>query len=196
LLESNTKFDNQKFWNNRYQTDPLKGSGIGSRGKNKDFKQKIINNILKKYQPESILDVGCGDLEVIKELSIKKYTGVDISEIIIEKNTKLRPDWTFIHGNFVELQKVHQFKADLVLCFDVLIHQHVYDEYLNFAKLLIDATRKIGMISAYEGFPDNQYRSEIIAYHEPISKTLSDLGAKSITRIGSYRQTAIFIFSR
>lgn len=187
-------FDNKEFWNNRYETDPALGSGIGSRNENKEYKARIIKSLIDEFQSNSVLDVGCGDLEIVKNLPFKEYTGIDISETIIEKNKKIKPVWSFLCGNFLDLKQ--NLEADMVLCFDVLIHQHNYPDYVEFVKSLVNATKNIGIVSGYEWFPEKSFRSEITAYHEPISETLQNCGAKNIKLIGNYRQTEIFAYNK
>ena len=43
----------------------------------------------------SILDVGCGDLEVFAPLPATNYTGVDISEQALSIARLKRPEWSF-----------------------------------------------------------------------------------------------------
>jgi len=186
-------FDNQKFWENRYETNPELGSGIGSRGSAAEYKSSLISWSLNQFHPESILDIGCGDLECIKNLNLTKYTGVDIARNIIPKNKKLFPQWNFICGNFLEIVKQMEIRADLVLCLDVLIHQHKYEEYISFVNAIIDSAKKIGIITAYEECPGPNNR-EIIAYHEPITKTLSNLNISKFKIIRKIKQKAFCYF--
>jgi hypothetical protein len=44
-----------------------------------------------------VLDVGCGDLEVVKALNIMDYVGIDQSPAL-EIARQLRPDWQFRLG--------------------------------------------------------------------------------------------------
>jgi hypothetical protein len=114
-------FDNAEFWDNRYRTDFNRGSGLGSRGKYKDLKVQRIGRVVEEHRVRSVLDVGCGDLVVVGDMPLENYTGVDVSEEAVRKNRSRRPDWKFIAGNFFELQKSHDLKAELVMCLDVLM---------------------------------------------------------------------------
>ena len=110
-------FNNKFFWNNRYKTDPTLGSGRGSRGHNLKMKEDIVNNILNTYNIDSVLDIGCGDCEVNKNIEFKNYTGVDVSDFIIEKNSKLYPNRNFILGDFGKIKESNltQYKYIVVM---------------------------------------------------------------------------------
>lgn len=79
-------FNNVLFWNYRYATKPELCSGIGSRGEIALYKINLLKKI--GITNSDVLDIGCGDLEIIKNLPIKEYTGVDISSEAIE-NAKI-----------------------------------------------------------------------------------------------------------
>ena len=114
-------FDNKNFWNDRYRTNMDKGSGPGSRGEQLELKNKIIQDLINKEGIRSVLDIGCGDIEILNGIEIPKYTGIDISEIVTARNRELRPQWEFL---CVDVGSTYEPEpADLVLCLDVLIHQ-------------------------------------------------------------------------
>ena len=56
-------FNNHKFWNRRYETDLVKGSGPGSRNENLLLKSSIIKQTIDQYAINTVLDIGCGDIE-------------------------------------------------------------------------------------------------------------------------------------
>src|SRR6185312_1458439 len=119
---NNIEFDNRVFWNNRYNTNLDLGSGIGSRGEHREYKKKILTDILEKYKPESVLDIGCGDLEITEDIDFPNYTGIDTSDFIIKRNKAKYPNRRFLCGDFPNLSNQFQLNADLVICLDVLIH--------------------------------------------------------------------------
>jgi hypothetical protein len=79
------KMDNRAFWNNRYSTLPQLGSGPGSRGWAADFKRQLVTEIVSAYQPQVLLDIGCGDQCWLSHdlLSKVSYIGVDISDLAV-----------------------------------------------------------------------------------------------------------------
>src|SRR3712207_597767 len=86
-------FDNRQFWEERYTTNLDLGSGAGSRGEYLAYKQELLRQKIAEFRPQSILDVGCGDIEVTKDLPFAgDYTGIDLSTSIIARNRALRPD--------------------------------------------------------------------------------------------------------
>jgi SAM-dependent methyltransferase len=187
-------FDNQSFWNHRYRHDPQRGSGIGSRGAPRALKESLIRRAIEHFCPSSILDVGCGDLASVEQLQVSQYVGIDISDEVVQANTRKRPDWTFLCGDFIQLHDRQSFQSDLVLCFDVLIHQHDFANYEAFVRRLVQSCRSCGLVGAFQAPPRAAYRSEITAYHEPITRTLVRMGATDIKVIASYRDTVVVQF--
>ena len=76
-----SKFDNRSFWNERYKNNIQLGSGIGSRGKYIDLKRNIIQKIVSSFLPSSVLDVGCGDIEIVKALEFPEYLGTVLGKV-------------------------------------------------------------------------------------------------------------------
>ena len=180
-------FNNRVFWNYRYQTDSELGSGVGSRGDNLKYKRKILFKILNKQPKFSVLDVGCGDLEVTKTLKNRSYTGVDISDEAIKTASIKRPDWSFISGDIIEIDLP---QSDIVVCFDVLIHQAAKDKYQDILKKIICSARKYLIISGYCQSP--WLTSEITFFYEPLEESILNISPSAkIDVIGSYRDITI-----
>ncbi|MDQ3694404.1 MAG: class I SAM-dependent methyltransferase [Chloroflexota bacterium] len=143
--------------------------------------------------PQSILDVGCGNVEVVQNLSFSgKYTGIDLSPSIIERNRDLRPDWTFIQGDFLELALGGGLAADLVICFDVLAYQHDVERYREFVQELMNVTQRVAILNGFESNYVPRKVSKMSAFHEPLSDTLSQLDAGRVSKVGRFRGTSIF----
>jgi hypothetical protein len=61
---------------------------------------------------KTVLDIGGGDIEILQDVAVEHYLGIDLSEIIIRRN-KI-PRWTFVCA---DLAKGYDSpSADLVLC--------------------------------------------------------------------------------
>jgi SAM-dependent methyltransferase len=77
-----------KYWNDRYK----KGghSGYGSKGDLLKWKAEIINKYIDIFNPESIIELGCGDGN-LGSLINGNYVGYDISReaLKISKSKKL-----------------------------------------------------------------------------------------------------------
>ena len=183
-------FNNALFWSYRYATNPELGSGVGSRGNVAQYKLKLLKNIGLEKQ-KSILDVGCGDLEIVKNLSFENYTGVDISaEAVASGKTKF-PQFDFY--NF-ELEKEKVSHADTVLCLDVLIHQSTKQNYDELIKFVTTKATKRVIISGYEKKSDS---SHMCFFYENIKESLEKTGLFTyIYKVGEYRGLGMYVADR
>lgn len=120
-----------KYWDKHYKTGGK--SGRGSVGSYRKWKWKVI----KKYvniKKSTVLDVGCGDISFMKGKKPNEYTGIDISQTIIERNQTSKPDWNFVLID-ATVRAPSRFKMDVVLCMDMLFH--IMDD-LRFGDLLMN----------------------------------------------------------
>ena len=188
-ISLNKSFNNEVFWNNRYEKLPKLGSGIGSRGNCLKEKIYILKQIFNFNENKSVLDVGCGDLEVVKNFNLKHYTGIDISKAAIDLCKQKKPEWNFLLGDILQL---NLDLADIVICFDVLIHQPSKQKYLDIVKKLSELCKDKLIVAAYNTPPT--FKSEITFYYESIFETMKNLKVFSeISVVGSYRDTDIVI---
>jgi SAM-dependent methyltransferase len=188
------QFDNAEFWEERYRQNLALGSGGGSRGQYLLFKRRLLEDLLLQYQPRTLLDVGCGDIEVTRTLTFSgTYTGIDLSPFIVARNQELRADWQFLHGDFLELQRCHEVHADLVLCLDVLIHQHDHAVYREFVRQLVGAAEAALLVNGFEVPPRSGRLSPNVAFHEPITQTLRECGVENMHILGEFRNTVMVI---
>jgi SAM-dependent methyltransferase len=172
---------NGVWWNFRYFIDPELGSGMGSRGANLEYKRKLLCDALARFDDPTVVDIGCGDLEVVKSLPIRRYHGFDIAAGALEIARNKRPDWLFDRigiGDPIE-------EGDVVLCLDVLIHQPTREQFLAMITKLSAAAGLRLVVSGYDEPPTAS--SEITRYYLPISEALRLTGAfSSITVFGRY----------
>ena len=115
----------RKFWNRKYKEGGI--SGRGSIGRYRNWKwNKIRQTIGEDF--ESLVDVGCGDLSfykhpianrIIKRKGFK-YTGIDVSDFIINKNRVFAPDHEFICAPFHVEQP--GLRGQVVFALDLLFH--------------------------------------------------------------------------
>ncbi len=179
---NNPHFDNRAFWDRRYEENPTLGSGVGSRGANLLHKRRIIEAYLQVAAPQTVLDVGCGDHEVLKDVErLSGYTGVDVSAVAVEVNTARFPHRQFRRFDFTQLVDLQYLRSDVVLCMEVLIHQHRRELYDVFVRNLIASARIGGLVSGYLFDPNPAIASDIIAWHEAITESLLRAGAKTVT---------------
>jgi len=181
-------YDNRSHWNERYASNIELGSGHGSRGEIRDYKRDIIAKTMQDHGLTSVIDLGCGDIEIIRELDIPRYRGVDLSEVVVERNKTLRSDWIFEAGDITAVDTSDDW--GLTLCLDVLIHQNRRRSYDG----IISTIRQIGspvvLVSGYETPPSGWN----VFFHEKLSETLArDLPGLNFEHVGSYRDTDLFM---
>jgi len=184
-------FNNKIFWSFRYDQFPEIGSGVGSRNDNLEYKKcLLISNDIEKSP--SVLDVGCGDIEVIKTLYFQEYTGVDTSPYAIKIAKEKRQDLKFIlltENNSDAINKAHT-----VLCFEVLIHQKEISQYLQAVEFLAVKTINKLIVSGYTSKKDHHKSNHMLNYHESLITTLRNTGKFSkISIIGSHTDVDIIL---
>lgn len=177
-------FHNGLFRNFRYATHPKRGSGLGSRGENAARKRAMLKaNGIERFA--SILDVGCGDLEVMAPLDLNSYLGIDPSETAIGIARTKRPDWSFQVLTGQDLPA-----AEAVLCLEVLIHQETPRAYFDLIALLARHTSKALFVSGYE---NKSNPTHMVFFHEPLSRSLAASGRfRSIAPIGSHSDVVVY----
>lgn len=113
-------YSEQNYWNNEYSLSH--GSGLGSTGAMLDHKIEFLNKFFKDHNIKTVIDFGCGDGKLMKNLKIEDedYIGIDISEVAVEICERIRPKAQFIDIAFPEFEP--KFKADCCICIDVLFH--------------------------------------------------------------------------
>lgn len=181
---------NQHFWNQRYRENPELGSGVGSRGKTKEYKQGLITQVLESGNYKRFLDIGCGDMEVSEVIPANGYVGVDVSDEIIRRNQKTHPDREFVYGDFATMDID---SADVSFCLDVLIHIADVKKYRKIVQRIVEKTQHVGIVAAYE---QDSKQKGIVFFHEPITKTLKRYGARDIEIMGEYNKTAFVVFRK
>ncbi|HEX4267981.1 MAG TPA: class I SAM-dependent methyltransferase [Steroidobacteraceae bacterium] len=175
-------FDNRAFWNRRYADDPSLGSGIGSRGANLLHKRQVIEEFLQEAAPATVLDVGCGDHEVLRQVAhLPGYVGLDVSEVVVARNRQAFPQRRFECLDFIHCAELESLRADVVLCMEVLIHQHRREQFDGLLRNIVAAAVTGGLISGYMFDPRPTIPSAIIAWHEPITDALMRSGARSVS---------------
>jgi hypothetical protein len=184
-------FESTTFWNLRYARFPDRGSGVGSRGENLVFKRELlIDQGIERAV--SVLDVGCGDLEVLKSLNIADYLGIDTSLQAIQLASKARPDWTFLLVRD-DADRRAIAARHTVLCFEVLIHQRSRDDYLKLVEFLTGCTQKTLIVSGYAGDYEGRAGNSMLYFYEPLEETLHKSGKfSSIRSIGSHSDVTVF----
>ena len=97
-------------------------SGPGSDPANASAWIAEANKLLAQADIHTVLDLGCGDWRLGKELNLlgKEYTGIDVSSVIIEDIKQYESEHIkFMQG---DLETIDLPPTDLILIKDVLQH--------------------------------------------------------------------------
>lgn len=131
-LESNSEFYDKAWenWNDMIRYSPAPR-----------IRRTRILSWLRKIPFESLLDVGCGNGEFLKEVNDnfpgKKLTGADISRAVIEKNLIIMPEFDFCVLDLNNDTPTH--KHQIVVCMEVIEH---CDDYESALKRLAEMTEQ------------------------------------------------------
>ena len=91
--------------------------------------KKEANNGRKKV---TVLDFGCGSMEISKKIQHKKFIKKIIGVDIFESNFKYKKLQYFRYKNLNNLKK---FKSDVVILIDVLHHMGINNSHIVLQKL-------------------------------------------------------------
>lgn len=100
-------------------------SGPGSSMASTSTIRSLLPAILKSVGACSLLDAGCGDFnwmrELVDELGLELYFGVDIAQSVIDENQKKYGTDKIVFMNF-DIAEDPLLKVDVIMCRDVLAH--------------------------------------------------------------------------
>lgn len=125
--------ENSKTINFNWETHYAEGGKSGDPvdyNLARDWKYFLLDKYYRK-NIDTIIDVGCGDLQFWRDNLPYKYTGIDISQTVIDRHKKKHPDQKFICSDASKFVDVH---ANVVICFDMLWHIIDDDDYINILK--------------------------------------------------------------
>jgi hypothetical protein len=124
------------IWENRYKAEG--NSGAGSYGVLCDYKTKFINNFIIENKCKNVIEFGSGDGNQMSYFKVEKYTGVDISEHIINicknKYKHLVNKFFLTYDEYYTNTDTMSSKYDLSLSLDVIYHlvdDDIYEKYMN-----------------------------------------------------------------
>jgi SAM-dependent methyltransferase len=124
-------FASGEYWEARYRTGGT--SGAGSYGRLAQFKADFVNNFVADNMVASVLDLGCGDGNLLSLLNLPAYTGVDISPTILARCADRfddRPNYAFLLPDHLNSTA----PAELSLSIDVIFHlteDTVYERHMR-----------------------------------------------------------------
>jgi hypothetical protein len=171
----------------RYDEFPERGSGVGSRGSNLDYKRELLKQ-QGIEKAASILDVGCGDLEVLRSLNLSNYVGIDRSEVSLATAATARPEWTYLRAPAPAVPS-----ADMVLCLEVVIHQETRADYDELIFFLVEKTRRTLIISGYDELTDEISSNHMVFFHEALKESLRAAGKfRRIQKLGEHSTVVVY----
>ena len=166
IFETEKNFSSQEFWEKRYRN--LGNSGSGSYGELAEFKNTILNDFVKKNNIKSVIDLGFGDGNLLKNSNYKLYYGFEVSEVAIEKNKNYFKNDT--SKKFFNIKELKEKKADLSMSIDVLYHlveDKVFEKHLE--DLFRSATR---FVIIYSSNFDSIYEEGSHVFHRKFTNLL------------------------
>ena len=153
-----------KFWNEYYSSGG--NSGTNSYNRLAEFKAEVVNDFLLKNHVSTIAEIGCGDGNQLTLIHYQNYVGIDVSEVIIEKDRekfKEYPNYRFFHS-LTEREKYIDCLFDMTISMDVIFHlleDNVFFAYMD--DLFSLSTKYVVIYSSnheeYTQWPEYRHRN-------------------------------------
>lgn len=185
-------FNNRIFWDHRFSVHPTVGSGPHSQGDVAEHKRDLIREVVGRVNPRSVLDVGCGECGVTRDLALPGYLGIDISSVVIRKNATEMPDRAFTCGDFLQIDVAPHY---LTICLDVLNHQPEQD-YRRFIQKLVATQSRQVLVSGFEALPSALGETGVEFFHQPLSNSLREAGISAVETVGTYDGMTMLYFEK
>ena len=129
-------FSSREYWEQRYRAGGT--SGTGSYGHMAAFKADFINSFVVENGIAGVLDLGCGDGNLLSLLQVPAYVGVDVAPTALACCVTRFPQHRFLP--FAALDA--SVGAELVLSIDVIFHLVEDGEFARYMHALFaHATR-------------------------------------------------------
>jgi SAM-dependent methyltransferase len=121
-------FSSSDYWERRYRAGGH--SGAGSCGHLAAFKAGVVNGFVADNTIADVLDLGCGDGQLLSLLQAPGYIGVDVSPAALAACVTRFPQHRFVAFDALDTS----LRADLVLSIDVIFHlveDSVFASYMH-----------------------------------------------------------------
>lgn len=151
--------NSSQYWDQRYF---LKGnSGPGSYGRLANFKAEIINEFVKNYQINSVIEFGCGDGNQLALACYPSYVGMDVSKTAIDQCIN-----KFSNDKTKRFLITSDYKGEIAECsmsLDVIYHLVEDDNYIGYMTMLFNAASKFVIIYA-SNYDDDIYNASHVRH--------------------------------
>lgn len=107
------------------------------------IRKEILLNAIPKRDFKNVLDIGCGQGFITKDLPGLNVYGIDISESAINFAKKLIPNVNFLQGSIFDIDSLIDEEFDLIVITGVLYQQYIGDSS-SLIYILIDKILKKG----------------------------------------------------
>jgi SAM-dependent methyltransferase len=139
------QFSSAAYWESRYRSGGH--SGAGSYGRLADFKAAFINSFIAANRIASVLDLGCGDGNLLSLLRVPAYVGVDVAPSTLAACTARfadRPGVRFLSYDRLEPAGT----AELGLSIDVIYHLVEDTVFAGYMRALFDHASRFVLVYA------------------------------------------------
>ncbi len=133
-------FSSAAYWEDRYKQG--RTSGSGSRGRLAAFKAGFINRLVTGNRVDDVIDMGCGDGELLSMLQVPAYVGIDVSPTSLANCRQRFPEHRFVHFDVMD----QVVPADLAMSIDVVFHLVEDTTYIRYMQALFDHARRFVLI--------------------------------------------------
>ena len=120
------------YWSKRYRRGDT--SGAGSYGALARFKAATLNKIVREFECQTVIELGCGDGEQLRLADYPSYVGVDVApEAVNICRSKFAADTSKVFWGLDDLQDCGRH-FDISLSIDVIFHlveDDVFDYYMR-----------------------------------------------------------------
>jgi hypothetical protein len=125
--------DSQTYWENRYRKNG--NSGDGSYGIKAAYKATVINEFVAEKNVDTVIELGCGDGNQLKQFYFENYIGFDVSPTAVQKCKDIfKDDASKKFFLFAPETMAKDFTATLTLSLDVIYHlveDDIFQKYMN-----------------------------------------------------------------
>jgi SAM-dependent methyltransferase len=140
-------YNEKDYWSKRYLSG--RSSGAGSYGEEAEFKRDFILSRLSGESISSVLDLGCGDgnllFPILKKLAPNTYLGVDCAKPVVDQHRQ-KPPADFCEFVCNDISKIDR-PSDVTVMMDVLFHARSNEQHAKALESFYANTIKFGFVS-------------------------------------------------